>query len=101
MDFCLRFPHVWTPPKQIKEEIVDATNSFNVTKENIGEEQEKEEASAARHLVIHQRSGQSSPSREVQDILCENEAIGGLGTEVIITEEDDYEDEDEQARSLI
>ena len=43
-----------------------------------------------------QRSGQSSPSREVQDILCENEAIGGLGTEVIITEEDDYEDEDDQ-----
>ena len=89
MDFCLRFPHVWTPPEQIKDEIVDATNSFNVTKE--GEEQEKEEeARAARHLVIHQRSGQSSPSREVQDILCENEAIGGLGTEVIITEEDDF-----------
>ena len=53
------------------------------------------------YAQVIQRSGQSSPSREVQDILCENEAIGGLGTEVIITEEDDYEDEDEQARSLI
>ena len=31
----------------------------------------------------------------MQDILCENEAIGGLGTEVIITEEDDYDDEDD------
>ena len=48
------------------------------------------------YAQVIQRSGQSSPSREVQDILCDNEAIGGLGTEVIITEEDDYEDEDDQ-----
>ena len=46
MDFWLRFPHVWTPPK-IKDEIVDATNSFNVTKED----EKEEEARAARHLV--------------------------------------------------
>ena len=46
MDFWLRFPHVWTPP-QIKDEIVDATNSFNVTKED----EKEDEARAARHLV--------------------------------------------------
>ena len=49
MDFWLRFPHVWTPPTQIKDEIVDATNSFNVTKEEVAEKED--EARAARHLV--------------------------------------------------
>ena len=47
MDFCLRFPYVWAAPTQIKDEIVDATNSFNVTKED----EKEDEARAARHLV--------------------------------------------------
>ena len=74
------------PPIKIKDEIVDA-DSFNAT----ADISKDKEARPARIT----RSGQSSPSREVQDILCENEAIGGLGTEVIITEEDDYDDDQE------
>ena len=44
------------------------------------------------------RSGGSSPSREVQDILGDSEEQGGLGSEIVITEEpfdEDDEDEDE------
>ena len=34
-------------------------------------------------------SGGSSPSREVQDILGDSEAHGGLTADIVITEEDD------------
>ena len=95
---------VTLPPIKIKDEIVDATDSFNATASAAGDlskedSDDKEEARAVRLTTT--RSGQSSPSREVQDILCENEAIGGLGTEVIITEEDDYDDDDDQGPDSI
>ena len=48
------------------------------------------------------RSGNSSPSREVQDILGDSEEQGGLGAEVIVTEEpyDDDEEEDDEIADI-
>ncbi len=42
---------------------------------------------------LRTRSDGSSPSREVQDILGDHEDAGGLGTEIIETEEP-YDDDD-------
>ena len=84
----------------VKDEILDddsiqlaPADVVPVSSSSNGLSTSKQEERSARVIP---RSGQSSPSREVQDILCETEEIGGLGAEVIITEEDDFDDVEDE-----
>ena len=52
---------------QIKDEIVDAADSFNATTSGDLSKEEERDARAAR--LMPTRSGQSSPSREVQVLV--------------------------------
>jgi len=69
-------------------------------------QEEDEDDEEVEHLTVNAaatasgmatKSGGSSPSREVRDILGDSEEQGGLGAEIVVTEEpyDDDEDDDD------
>ena len=95
---------VITPTEELKEAADKITlmspEVFVATKikeEPVTPQAEKEPVLAPRRgQAVVAISGGSSPSREVQDILGDTEAEGGLGAEVVITEEDDEDDLEEE-----
>lgn len=64
--------------------------------ETIKIKEEPSESLSASLKARLMRSGNSSPSREVQDILEDSEEAGGLGTDVVVEEQSQEEDEEEE-----